>query len=466
MKTHVIVSILVTAALSGTVPGSFLQGQEVSPVGVGPGREGAQELTPIPSGFRMTIPSRHLGESRDVLIRLPDGYSDEEGEGGNRYAVLYILGGDDYFLAFAGLVDYLTMFELVPDLIVVGVPQNDAMKEFTFSPANAAYGDFPTSGGAEPFHLFLKEELVPLVDRRFRTNPYRMLVGHSLGGLFAIECMGRSPDLFQATLALSPSLQWNQYEWLRASDTLFDDTAFWRQTLVISLESRTEEADRRLAEFEALVDAEAPRGFEYDLSRYPEESHASMGVPGFYHSIQRVFRGWTLEEEWWQLGPEALRAHFSGLSERYGYPVSIPEADLVAHARHGLLSHEAPDEAIRLLELCLDLYPGSANARVGLGDAYLRKGDREGAREWYRKALEVDPNHASARRKLEGIGEGIGTLSALRRPGIPGRMWAVRTGGIRNVWWGGVLGTAEAFSGFSGAPPVGPTDLGGQAPPL
>lgn len=366
--------------------------------------EGVPGLRPVSSGYRMAVPSRHLGEAREVLIRVPDGYFEEEGPGAGRYPVLYVLDGDDYFAPLAGLVDYLTMFDLVPEMIVVAVPNRDRMEELTFSPANEAYGNWPTSGGAEAFHGFLEEELVPLIDRSFRTHPYRMLVGHSLGGLFAIESMGRTPELFQATLALSPSLAWNQYEWLKASDTLFDDIPFWRHTLFISLEPTSEEADRMLAEFQALAEAKAPEGFEYHLARYPQETHTTVCVPGFYDSLRGVFSGWTMEGEWWQLGPEAVQAHHEGLSERYGYSVSIPEAELVRQAQHGLSAHQAPDEAIRLLELCLRLYPGSADARVGLGEAFEGKGEPGRAREWYQQALEVDPGHAAAKRKLEGLG--------------------------------------------------------------
>lgn len=398
MKTIGIKMILAIAALTTPMPGPELLGQEMSLDGR------AMGLTPFFSGFRMAVPSHHLGETRDVLIRLPDGYSDEEGPEAIRYPVLYVLDGSDYFAPFAGLVEYLTMFDMVPEMIVVAIPQGDRMEELTFSPANEEYGDWPTSGGADAFHRFLEQELVPLIDETFRTHPYRMLAGHSLGGLFAMEAMGRSPELFQATLALSPSIAWNQYEWLKASGTLFDDKPSWRQTLFVSMEPRGAEPDRRLAEFQALVDAEAPEGFEYHLLRYPQENHTSVGVTGFYDALRGVFDGWTMEGEWWQVGPEAVQAHFEALSDRYGFLVSIPETDLVDQAHHGLVAHEAPDEAILLLEFCLRLYPQSADARVGVGEALEWKGEPSAAREWYLQALEVNPTHAGARRRLDGVG--------------------------------------------------------------
>jgi tetratricopeptide (TPR) repeat protein len=92
------------------------------------------------------------------------------------------------------------------------------------------------------------------------------------------------------------------------------------------------------------------------------------------------------------------------LSDRYGFPVPIPEGDLVGHALHGLQRHEAPDEAILLLEFCLSLYPESADAHEGLGEAYEWKGDRDLAEKHYLKALEIDPGHVRAKQRLEALG--------------------------------------------------------------
>jgi hypothetical protein len=338
-----------------------------------------------------------------VLIWLPKSY-EMEGASTARYPVLYVLDGESYFEPYAGMVRYLSMYDLTPELIVVAVPHRDRMAELTFTAANAEYGDWPTSGHAESLQRFLEEELVPTIDGTFRTYPFRILAGHSLGGLFAVESMRRSPDLFQATIALSPSFAWNQFEWLRASGAMFDNRANWRHSLFISMEPRDEETDRRLAEFGALVEARAPTAFEYELRTYPGESHTSVGFVGLLGSLRRLYAGWTLEEEWWTLGPERVEAHFRELSERFGYDVPIPEADLVGHALHGLVGHDAPDEAILLLELCLKLYPRSADALEGLGEAYEAKGDSGRARQYYLRALEVDPKHETARRRLAAIG--------------------------------------------------------------
>jgi L-ascorbate metabolism protein UlaG (beta-lactamase superfamily) len=191
--------------------------------------------------------------------------------------------------------------------------------------------------------------------------------------------MARSPNLFQATIAMSPSFTWNQFEWLDQAEAMFGDMPAWKHFLIVTEEPKSEEQARRVREFEEIVKAEAPAGFEYRHARFPDENHGTMALPGLYHSLKQLFDGWALVGEAWQIGPDGVRAHYEGLAERYGFAVPIPEDYLVDHALHGLHSHDAPDEAIALLEFCLELYPDSAAAREALEEAYAYKDMQDGS---------------------------------------------------------------------------------------
>ena len=229
-------------------------------------------------GQRIRFYSDILGESKVVYLLLPESYQ----EGVSRYPVLYALDGGDYFEPFAGMVKYLSLYEMIPELIVVAVAHGDRMKEFTFTKANKATGDWPTSGAAETFRKFLANELIPYVDSSYRTHPFRILVGHSLAGLFAVEALARSPSTFQATIALSPSLYWNQFEWLKSAPSVFGKTPDLKHFLFILNEQKDKEEAEYLDDFKNWVVSKGPKGFVYEYRCFPEVDHASVGFPGLF----------------------------------------------------------------------------------------------------------------------------------------------------------------------------------------
>lgn len=69
---------------------------------------------------------------------------------------------------------------------------------------------FPTSGQADRFLDFLEKELIPHIDRNYRTYPHRIIAGWSFGGLLATHALIHRPEIFDAYLAISPSLWWDE----------------------------------------------------------------------------------------------------------------------------------------------------------------------------------------------------------------------------------------------------------------
>jgi len=350
-------------------------------------------------GQRIEYESKVLGEEKSVFIHLPSSYS----EVSNRYTVIYVLDGGSYFEPFAGMVKYLSLYGMTPEMIVVAIESGDRLKEFTYTKANEKTGNWPTSGGAETFRKFLSSELVPYIDASYRTHPFRILVGHSLAGLFSVGTLSQSPDLFQATIALSPSVYWNQFEWLKNAENFLDRYDSLKHFLFISGEKKDEEQTRYLDKFKDLVEAKAPKDFLYEYRCFPEEDHGSVAFPGLYSNLKQLFQGWQFPGEAWEMGPDKVKEHFQSLSERFGYPIPITEEFLTDHAFHGLRRHKAPDEAIRLFEFCLSLYPNSAESYEGLGEAYAQKGMKEKAIECYQKALELNPANANIRKIIDEL---------------------------------------------------------------
>jgi uncharacterized protein len=132
--------------------------------------------------------SRILGRPFHIYVRLPADYAARPER---PYPIVYLLDGDSLFPILAASHLFLTYDEQLPEAIVVGIAYGG------FDPAiNRRDVDF-TLPGAAAFQSFLKTELIPLVERRYRADPARrILFGQSRGGFFILYSAFTDPDLF------------------------------------------------------------------------------------------------------------------------------------------------------------------------------------------------------------------------------------------------------------------------------
>ncbi len=172
--------------------------------------ESAEPQDPIPAHDTLTLTSRALREARPVNVHVPTGYVTS---GDARYPVLYMPDGgiDEDFPHVVNTVDSLIALGLIRPVIVVGVPNTERRRDLT-GPTRVKSDSAIARhvGGSERFRRFLRDELVPAIDARYRTTPERGLVGESLAGLFVVETFLREPAAFTHYVAFDPSLWWNR----------------------------------------------------------------------------------------------------------------------------------------------------------------------------------------------------------------------------------------------------------------
>jgi predicted alpha/beta superfamily hydrolase len=172
----------------------------------------AQEAAPdsVPSYDTLMLASRALGEIRRINVHTPPAYVASDS---SRFPVLYMPDGglDEDFPHVVNTVDSLIALAAIRPVIVVGVPNTERRRDLT-GPTRVAKDSAIAShvGGSAAFRRFLREELIPAIDARYRTTTERALVGESLAGLFVVETFLREPTLFEHYVAFDPSLWWNR----------------------------------------------------------------------------------------------------------------------------------------------------------------------------------------------------------------------------------------------------------------
>ncbi|WP_242092173.1 alpha/beta hydrolase [Aestuariivivens sediminicola] len=154
-----------------------------------------------------TLESTRLGESRQLKIQLPRGYTTNEDKA---YPVFIVLDGDYLFEAVAGNVDYYSYWEDMPEAIVVGVNQLDQRyDDCLYSEQNS----LPIDTGAA-FFEFIGMELVPYIENKFRTVNFRVAIGHGETANFINYYLLKPEPLFQAYVVVSPELAPNMLDYV------------------------------------------------------------------------------------------------------------------------------------------------------------------------------------------------------------------------------------------------------------
>lgn len=174
-----------------------------------------QTRDPIPRHHSITLDSATLGEKRTINIYTPDAYLIDTKA---RFGVLYMPDGGIHedFPHIVATVQSLLKEGAIPPMLVVGIANTKRRRDLT-GPTNIAQDRTiaPIVGGSANFRAFIREVLIPNIERRYRCSNQRAIVGESLAGLFVVETMLLEPEMFDRYIAVSPSLWWNDHKLVR-----------------------------------------------------------------------------------------------------------------------------------------------------------------------------------------------------------------------------------------------------------
>lgn len=363
---------------------------------------------------RLTIKSTMLGEERVALVRTPPGYE----QNGLRYPVLYMTDGAAHLAHTVATIEFLTRNGRMPELIVVAITNTDRTRDLTPTKASLPRPGgkpfvFPTAGGADNFLKFIETELIPKVESSYRTEPFRIFAGHSFGGLFALHAFLSRPEIFNAYIAVSPTMHWDNHLVSRRAEEFFKTRQDLNRTLYFTLANEGGEAKVGFARFEKILSAQHTRQFAWGASLIEDEDHGSVVLRSHYQGLRKIFDGWlmTAASATGNVpgGLASVEAHYQQLSARYHFTVLPPEP-LINQLGYQLMGEKKMDEAIAAFKSNVERYPHSANVYDSLAEAYETSGQLELARTNYEKAMQVgqknnDPALPTYKTNFERVSE-------------------------------------------------------------
>ena len=271
--------------------------------------------TPFAPGQILRVPSAAMGGVREVVVRVPE----PRPGGPTRFPVVYVLDAGEGFLPAAAAAGFLAAHLSMPDAIVVGIRHADRGYELTPAPAvSGPVPGVPRPGGADALLAHLAEEVIPLVEGRYPVQPYRVLVGHSLGGLFAVHALVSRPALFQGYVLLDPALWWDGGAVARRLEAFFRGHPDARARLVL-VESPGGDG--------GLADPRLP-GVRFRRVAVEGESHETLAYRGIYEGLRALFSDYppAYRRDAEAATAAALEAQYAALSRELGFAIAVPAA--------------------------------------------------------------------------------------------------------------------------------------------
>jgi predicted alpha/beta superfamily hydrolase len=355
-----------------------------------------------------TIQSKILNQKRKITIYKPP-VLPEYAEAVS--PVLYVLDGEYFADYFFTLVNYLCeRFPGNPPITVVGIENEPSAMDETgnfnrlgrdrdLTPLVANTKDsatFKTSGGADKYLNYIKEEIFPFVEKNYKKPPYRVLAGASLGGFLVMHTFLTHHEMFDAYMAISPAMYINNSAYMKVAEKAINNANERNNRLFISIGNEAKHNVTNAILVDSLLRQKNLKGLSYQFSYYPKEGHASIRT--WYDGFHYIFMldKPSGEKEPSDITYSILENHYLGLSKIYGHTMKPPEKTVNDYG-YIFLQGGDTDKALEFFKKNIENYPTSANVYDSYAEALLLKGDKKNAMINYEKAFQMDPTNTAAR---------------------------------------------------------------------
>lgn len=375
----------------------------------------AQEKNKVYVGDIDTLVSKKLNETRRFLVHLPPIYYHTWFQPA-KYPVLYVLDGESHFTYLSGMLDYLSLCGKIPPMIVIGITNTNRNRDLT--PTRATKDEegkeedwLKYSGGNAVFLSYIKDELVPLIDSKYRTNGYKIFIGHSYGGITAINTLLTMPEVFNAYISIDPSMSWDDNILVKKFANRILKPGLDKNMLYLAKANNLgfiKKTDTSYSHIEAInqtisdLETKNRSGLKWKSKYYENESHGSSPINATYDGLKFIFEGYDMTDILTNKNFVELKKEFDNFSNRIGFNFFMEEYTLNEYAWY-LLKNKEYEKAFQYFQYNAANFPKSPSAMESMANYYKERGDKKNAILYYEKCLKLVPDNQGIKDKIEAM---------------------------------------------------------------
>ena len=337
----------------------------------------------------LSFDSKILSGDREIWIHIPKIDKSSLDNPQSIFPVIYVLDGEHNFNIVVGVSKALARANLMPNVIVVGI--TGINREYDYSPSDLKV-DYMKTGGGDNFLSFFAHELIPYINKNYPSSNHNTLIGHSIGAMFSIYALTENPiDMFSNHLAISPSLWWDNQslanKWrkeLKTPKFKENKLAFMTMANEGTLGKDGEIMHNQYLKFKS--DIKNSTNFEIDYLDLFEEDHLSTVTPALHYGLKFLFKNWNIDHHYNSNNFSSVKESLQNLSQIYNFNVAPNYASLINMGR-SFYEKEDYKTAIEIYELGLKTYSEGLQMNGFVAQAYLKDGQIEKAKEYFKKGL-------------------------------------------------------------------------------
>ncbi|WP_289170057.1 alpha/beta hydrolase-fold protein [uncultured Pseudoalteromonas sp.] len=332
-----------------------------------------------------TIKSAVLNEERTVVVQLPKSY---QANPNKVYPVIYRLDGAGNIPLISAVMERLQNDNRAPEVIIVAIENTNRLRDLYPTVNKEPQGPVGEGGGAAKFLAFIEQELMPLINKSYRTHNYNVIAGASAAGVFALYTMQANPELFQAHIAYSPAVWWNYGASVKATKSFINKSKDLNNYIYINIGEEAGIMRERYNELQQALQSNNLQNLRFFSDAFDGVSHNLTSAAGSFNAYHNLFLPKQMPISDLTDDVTSIDAYYQTLSQQWGEQISPPDR-AVRSLGYNLTGSKQFTRAIEVFKYNIKNHPRSVDALSALSYGYEMQGDTRQALEQMESALAI-----------------------------------------------------------------------------